>query len=805
MNIQKRFYINSIILFSVIVLFTVYYLFCVHTFEYDVISHMEMIDSPVSDFCQIRDHELLYSLSEDQLEDADDIFEEYASDYDREPSGIPVFRAPVPNLPFGVYSIKTEYICSANKSQSYVAESSLSLIPGREDAIIMNASILDGYKQFNDNMFWVRNFSGSNYIDKEGNENPSWLYVYATAPGEICMKSITISDYFPWKICVLLSEFLVFGLIIVFVKLPWFRSAENRLFFVGGIALILFSSIPALCMNMEVYRGNDLAFHLTRIASIADEMRHFNFPVIYQPDANLGHGYVANIMYGNILLYFPALLHIMGFSLADAYNFYVIFVNALTVLIAYFSFRGITGRVKYGCLGTVIYTLAAIRLSNIYNVAAVGEYTAQAFLPLLIYSLFRIFGWISSDKDKHNCIWFDILPLIISVTGMIQTHVLTVAIVIPFVITFLMLHLKDTFANLYKLLLSGVVIILLNSFFLIPFLSQFSEPMVINANKVSENIWSTGVYIGQLFAVSPSVLGVTQHYATKGDPSYALGGALIIGFVLCICVIVINKPADRFRFKLAAEGLALSIISIFMSSVFFPWDSLAGRSNVLCKFLTVIQFTCRYEVISTVIIAFLTVYAIRSIGESNDISRITHIKASDMEFAVSCITFCVAALVAGSFFSNYMNQNSFRWMHTISGNMWVDNLYRPVGADVDTIYNLDIQVEDPDIQVADLGMNSRDRRVFYVNNIENDSYITIPVLYYSFMGARDTYGNWLDISSGANSNIEILIPGGYEGTIVVEPHIPLVWYCGYIISFITFAGLGIICWKNYYQKNYQNL
>lgn len=176
-----------------------------------------------------------------------------------------------------------------------------------------------------------------------------------------------------------------------------------------------------------------------------------------------------------------------------------------------------------------------------------------------------------------------------------------------------------------------------------------------------------------------------------------------------------------------------------------------------------------------------------------------------MEFAVSCITFCVAALVAGSFFSNYMNQNSFRWMHTISGNMWVDNLYRPVGADVDTIYNLDIQVEDPDIQVADLGMNSRDRRVFYVNNIENDSYITIPVLYYSFMGARDTYGNWLDISSGANSNIEILIPGGYEGTIVVEPHIPLVWYCGYIISFITFAGLGIICWKNYYQKNYQNL
>lgn len=56
--------------------------------------------------------------------------------------------------------------------------------------------------------------------------------------------------------------------------------------------------------------------------------------------------------------------------------------------------------------------MSMYRLTNIYVRAAVGEYTAMTFLPLVLYGLYRIY-----EKDQEMLEFADVLPLVFGVTG----------------------------------------------------------------------------------------------------------------------------------------------------------------------------------------------------------------------------------------------------------------------------------------------------------------------------------------------------------------------------------------------------
>ena len=117
----------------------------------------------------------------------------------------------------------------------------------------------------------------------------------------------------------------------------------------------------------------------------------YKITVRYESNAWYGHGYVSPLFYGDIFLYIPALLFLAGVPIFRVVNIYVLLVNLTTVLLCYYSFKGLFKDKYWGMFATICYALAGYRLTNIYVRSALGEYTAMAFLPLCIYGLYRIY------------------------------------------------------------------------------------------------------------------------------------------------------------------------------------------------------------------------------------------------------------------------------------------------------------------------------------------------------------------------------------------------------------------------------
>ena len=174
-----------------------------------------------------------------------------------------------------------------------------------------------------------------------------------------------------------------------------------------------------------------------RNEAIAEGVQAGQFPVRYEANAWYGHGYVSSLFYGNVFLYIPALIYMAGIPVYRAYNIYLILVNIATVLVGYYSSKGLFKDNVLALLSTGIYTLYGYRLTNLYVRTALGEYTAMIFIPLCIYGLYRI-----STTAKPS--FKDCLPLIIAATGLIESHVLTTEFVAMFCVLFAVVNFKET-------------------------------------------------------------------------------------------------------------------------------------------------------------------------------------------------------------------------------------------------------------------------------------------------------------------------------------------------------------------------
>ena len=114
----------------------------------------------------------------------------------------------------------------------------------------------------------------------------------------------------------------------------------------------------------------------------------------------------------------PALLYNLWLPLRTCYQVYLFAVTLATCLIAYFSFAKITASRRLGLLGALLYTLSAYRLTCVYTRAAVGEFTAMAFFPLVLLGLYGIY---TSDRPRFG----DWLPMALGMAAMVQSHLLS--------------------------------------------------------------------------------------------------------------------------------------------------------------------------------------------------------------------------------------------------------------------------------------------------------------------------------------------------------------------------------------------
>lgn len=486
-----------------------------------------------------------------------------------------------------------------------------------------------------------------------------------------------------------------------------------------GIGLItLFASLPYL--SSYEYRGDDLNFHLKRIGALAEALKNGQIPNRIQFSLNDGYGYATPLYYGEILLIIPAALYLLGIPLQVSYHVFMVLVNMSTAWIAYWCFKKMTSDWTKGLFGAAIYTCATYRLVDMWIRSSVGEVCALMFLPLLLYGFYHLY--MMEDEAQYKL--SDGLPIIISLTGLIQTHTLSCEMAAVFIVLFVLAFIKKTFRRkrFFALVKCVIVVGLLNVWFLYPFIQSMQMDVLVNSQEYMP-IESRGYSLMQFLGIASGM----QHDNSMHHFQGALGFALLCGilvFIYCSIQKENWKIENDTSYKVAKYGLFFAIIALLLASDLFPWDNLYHMNENFAKYATMVQFPWRYVGWGAL---FLSLVAVMCVG------IIERMKSYKWALGIMIIVVLGGAVANGTLLMNELNMEN-KPMYTFYGIESIDWGYL-VGGEylfengIDVIGKPFIE-SDQEVKCEDASWDKNVYRFNCRNTAETSKVVAVPVLAY---------------------------------------------------------------------------
>ncbi len=533
--------------------------------------------------------------------------------------------------------------------------------------------------------------------------------------------------------------FLLIDILLLCVKTGVFKNAsaerKRAAFILIGMMVLL--SVPAFFNGIP--DGDDLEFHCFRIVNMAEGFLHGSFPVRLYALCGNGYGYPEGIMYGDVLLYLPALLYIAGFSLMTAYKVYLVFINISTAAVSYFCFKRLGGgRSSLGLLGSFLYSFSVWRLVDVCSRGAVGEYSAFVFLPLFVAALYEL---AKKDRDGNERVYIIALELIVAFTGLLQTHVFTTVMAGFFAALFILLSapssLRKDRVRIFFSSLAGAF--LLNLGYILPFIHYYLV-FPLNEKFETAGIQTKGIRLADLF--------LTGTYPPK-----SVGLALMLSLGMVIYFILQHRCTQRGAL---IKLTGLSALSLFMATIYFPFDWLKLHLPVLGPLLSSVQFPWRYLVIATVLITASLVLALGELKEQSGIL---------LSFVLfSC---CLLTLLQGSeYIGRWSEEENLRSF--VSGasidSFYGYTIFRPHDTDREALYEVPrVLPEGEGIEIGEWTRNF-DEVLVPVKNGGKDGTILLPVLAYRGYRA-EADGKMLQTSIGENYRLRVSVPAGFSGTV----------------------------------------
>ena len=574
---------------------------------------------------------------------------------------------------------------------------------------------------------------------------------------------------------VILLLFFALDLCLLFRR----RVTKNRNLILALCGITLLVSLPLFMRGIAV--GHDLSFHLMRMEGIAAELRRGIFPVRLSSLWMDGYGYPVSIYYGDLLLYVPALLRLAGFPVVTAYKAYIFFINLGTTAISYLCFQKMFTKRNIALLLTLAYTTAGYHFVCLYVRAAVGEYSAMMFLPILGLAIYQIY---TKNPDNWNAYRWNALLLSIALTGLIGTHILSVEMAV-FLLPVLCITLwKHTFrGNTLRVYgLAAFETALLNLYFIIPFLDFYRNVEVDINHTVDETvskIQDSGAYISQYFSFFQTIFGQD---ATDVSARLAMtpGPVLMAALILAIVLWANQKTSRRLKYL-----TFFSCGVLFLASNLFPWNHLSANYE-LGQLLSQIQFPWRYLSIAILILT-MTFGCVLQLFDNAKATAMFHkiyLSATIICFIMTCF-----------FVSDYSNQATMRYYYeTPELNLFAvsGGEYLRQGTNLDTLSG-----EVSGRQMQEVTLISRDgchMELFCVVS-EDIGYVEVPLLNYKGYQVTDEYGNSYAILDGRNNVIRFALPAGFSGKITIDFVEPWYWRVGEVVSALMLVGIcGIGVW-----------
>ncbi|EOW2597684.1 YfhO family protein [Enterococcus hirae] len=345
----------------------------------------------------------------------------------------------------------------------------------------------------------------------------------------------------------------------------------KKIFFVKIFIVYAFVSLlylfPAL-KNIEIFGFYDTAFHINRALSLESI---FSSPINFETFRS--YGMQVNNFYPWLTLY-PLFLLIKFTNLAIGYNLFLYIVTLITLFICHYVMYEITKKHVTSFFFAIIYTTSSFRSVEIFLRGAMGELLAMSILPLILLGFIKLY-----DSKKES--W---VMLAISMTLLIYTHVLSVAMTMVMIIIALIIQFyrkkKIEIFLIIKLIKASIVTLLLSLAFIGPMIEQ---TLYQDLNRPYVDILQKrAIYLGKEFLIG----SIDSELLSFG-----------IGLTLLICLIILT-----FNFKklgiLSKITYIMGIISILLCTKIFPWFALQNTP------LNIIQAPWRFMIFSTLFISF---------------------------------------------------------------------------------------------------------------------------------------------------------------------------------------------------------
>lgn len=705
--------------------------------------------------------------------------------YEADSESTMILNAYAEGIKSGIYDITIIYKTNSDGNTLTVSDGTTDNNDILSDTLYLDNNAL-GESEFSCNTMriWVNDYVGRMRLD-----------VNNLCNGDIAIKSIRVcrsGATLRVRIMNIFIVFAVFDLLCLFLfHYCSLFGKEKKKVFVSLFLIVFIASIPVF--SNRLINGDDFLFHVPRIQGIIEGILSGQFPVKLQPNWWNGLGYNVSYFYGDLFLYFPALLYLFGYPFQVSYQIFIVFINLITCISMYLSVKKMFKSTDIAIVGSALYTLSTYRLLDIYHRFAVGEYVAMTFLPIVVYGFWIVFSNYSSDNEKK------VSPLIIafSLSCVIQSHVLScemIAICIFFVciICIKRVFTKDTFK---KLLSALFLTFMLNLWFLVPFIcSVLSQKGFIYSSDEAEYFQTAfqgmGAELYEIMEIFPNgqISGISP----------AIGLPLIITLVIYIYQRVISDKTVKKEFVLFGDIMSLgAIIAIVLSLKYIPYSFFIKRIPFIATILGTLQFPWRFMTVATVFLSFTAcVVLTNSSDEGRVLSR---------RFIGTILLSC-AVVISINYVNSFLTEEETIKVYdagtvrTLDGEFAIGKDY--VNGDVDIaalsheiIANSDkVKIDNQERKLNLISFNAK-------SSSEYNETIYVPLLYFDGYEAISSNNDSIELNKSENGAVEISIPAWYSGTITVKYKEKIIYRIMEIISLLSWIyAIFILLMVNYYRN-----
>lgn len=572
---------------------------------------------------------------------------------------------------------------------------------------------------------------------------------------------------------IIFALFVCLDLVVFF----WERIKQNRNILMALLGIVLLTSLPLFSNGMN--RGHDSSFHLMRIESIAEEIRLGNIPVRMSSLYMDGAGYPVSVYYGDLLLYVPAVLRLLGFSVMTAYKFYVLMINMGTVLITYFCMKGIFKEKRIALLTCLTYCTASYRLVNIYVRSAVGEYSAMMFLPIVALAVYRIY---TDDVQNFKEYKKNALFLAIGMSGLIGTHMLSTEMVIFVLAVICVFLFKMTIRqNTIKVYFGAVIeTCLLSAYFIVPFLDYYvNVPVSINASIQNgyRLIQAKGACFSEYFTFFKNIYGGGSSVCTNDRMLLTPGMILMSVLVLAVVLWVNGRSGREMKVLTVCSGVIL-----FAASNMFPWNELAIHFRV-GGMLSQVQFPWRYIGLSIITLTLL----LGNILQRTDVNKILGQYGIEKFIVFACI-FMTCFFVGSYNDSEGSNLGAYYGRAELSTYSIGNGEYL---RQMEGWKDMSVEVSSNHMEQVSIDTRKGTYMKLYCKGTDKEGEICLPIWNYKGYHVTDEDGNEYEITDSDNKQIRFFLPAGFDGYVTVDFAEPWYWRAAELISLLSVIYLCI--------------